>query len=121
MPAILGKCESATKHNVLSNSPSFVDLADSQAIVASLIERRLKSDPLPHIIFASMLFNYASLNLHPRIFNACIPDMFAGVLERAWVQLEGAGQLNNRRMGNLSTFAERFLQTVVYGFNSSHA
>lgn len=105
---------------VQGRTPTYVDIADSEAIVSAFSNSRLKSTPLPNIIFATMLFDYASLNLHPSIFNTRIPGMFAGILERAWVQLEKAGQLNNRELGNLSTFIERVFETVVYGSHYPH-
>lgn len=117
MPSILGNCKATTRYfmEVQGRTPTFVEITDSEAIASAFSNRRLKSTPLPNIIFATMLFDYASLNLHPSIFKTRIPEMFAGILERAWVQLEKAGQLSDREIGNLSTFIERLFQTVVYG------
>lgn len=100
---------------VQGRSPTFVDIADSEAIASAFLNKRLKSTPLPNLIFATMLFDYASLNLHPSMFHNRISEMFEQVLERAWVQLERVGQLNDREIGNLSTFIERVVQTVTYG------
>ncbi|KAF8599186.1 hypothetical protein BDV93DRAFT_592123 [Ceratobasidium sp. AG-I] len=115
MLAMLGKSQEIKHMHFGANaySPTFVDVDDSEAVVASFCQARLKSTPPAHIIFTAMVFKYACINLHPSIFNARIPQLFAGVVERAWVQLEKAAQLNNRQLGNLSTFIEHFVQITI--------
>lgn len=102
--------------------PTFVDLGDSEAIATGFIERKLKLTPPAHIIFVAALFNYVCVNLHPRIFAARIPQIFAGVLGRVWLNIEDAAQLNDRQCENLGTFVGRFLRTIQYVFlvNCSH-
>ncbi|KAF8599187.1 hypothetical protein BDV93DRAFT_609435 [Ceratobasidium sp. AG-I] len=115
MPSILGNCKATTRYftQVQGRSPTYADIADSEAIATIFTMSRLKSTPLPNIIFATMLFDYACINLHPSIFHTRIPEIFTGVLERAWVQLEKVAQLNDREIGNLSTFFERISQTIL--------
>lgn len=122
MLAMLGRGQDIAYLGALGDnaySPTFVDVVDSETIVAGFSEARLKSTPPAHVIFVAMVFKYACINLHPTIFNARIPQLFAGVVERAWVQFKKVAQLNDRQLGNLSTFIEHIVQITLYGFISS--
>lgn len=95
-----------------AESPTFVDVDDSKAIATAFTKTKLKLTPPAHIVFVAALFNYSCMNLHPSIINAQVPQIFANVLERAWMEMEKAPQLNDEQWGDLSTFIDRFFSST---------
>ncbi|KAF8599193.1 hypothetical protein BDV93DRAFT_511898 [Ceratobasidium sp. AG-I] len=115
LPPILTYCLGLyTTPSMQIQPPTFVDLDDSKAIAIGFAERKLKLTPPAHIVFVSALFHYTCVNLDQKAIEVQIPQIFPGVLQRAWVELEKAVQLNDEQWGDLGTYLLSSNQSNAY-------